>query len=265
MPLSNLAQLTERRFSSHDHHEKRHDQHTTALQQRRALALLATTQFLLILDAAIVGIALPSIQVQLGFSSGGLSWITNGYALAFGGFLLLGGRMGDLFERRRVFASGVLLFTCVSTVAALAPTPGVLVGARLAQGVSAAIASPVALSLLLHLFPDSTPDESASRARALGVWSAVGGVGGAAGYILGGALTDYLGWRSVFLVNVPVGLVIALLTPRLIPRPPKATSSRGFDLAGALAITSGLVALVYAIISAATEAGLRRTPTCQGS
>jgi EmrB/QacA subfamily drug resistance transporter len=233
---------------------------SAATRQRRALGLLVTIQFLLILDAAIVGIALPSIQAQLGFSPAGLSWVTNGYTLAFGGFLLLGGRVGDLLEQRRVFVAGVLLFTCASAVAAVAPDPAMLVTARLVQGFSAAIASPIALSLLLHLFPDATAEGGAARARALGIWSAVGGAGGAAGFILGGVLTDYLGWRSVFLINVPVGLVVAILSPRLLPRPRRAATRGAFDLAGASAITGGLVALVYALISAG-ERGLLATMT----
>ncbi|MBV1855598.1 MFS transporter [Catellatospora tritici] len=214
-----------------------------------ALALLAITQFILILDAAIVGVALPSIATDLSFTQSELSWVTNGYTLLFGGFLLLGGRLADLLGRRRLFVAGILLFTIASGAAAFAPSPAWLVVFRGLQGLTAAVVSPAALSLLLVVFPDGTDEEKAARNKALGVWGAVAGAGGAVGYILGGVLTDLLGWESVFYVNVPVGLVAAILAFRLLPVA-RAERRGSFDLFGAFAVTAGLILLVYVLVNA---------------
>jgi EmrB/QacA subfamily drug resistance transporter len=214
--------------------------------QRRglALALLASTQFVLILDAAIVGVALPSIGRELDFANEDLSWVANAYTLMFGGFLLLGGRIADLLGRRRLFIAGLILFSAASLGGALAQSSLWLVLARGVQGLGAAIVSPAALSLVMTLFP-----EGAERNKALGVWGAVAGSGGAAGVILGGVLTEWLGWEAVLYVNVPIGIVAALLATRLLPEGREA-GTRSFDVAGAVSVTAGLVLLVYALVDA---------------
>ena len=219
----------------------------TASTERRglALALLASTQFVLILDAAIVGVALPSIGRDLGFAREDLSWVPNAYTLMFGGFLLLGGRMADLLGRRRLFIAGVVLFSTASLAGALAQSPLWLVLARGVQGLGAAIVSPAALSLVMTLFR-----EGSERNKALGVWGAVAGSGGAAGVILGGVLTEWLGWEAVLYVNVPIGIVAALLATRLLPEGREAAGTRTFDVAGAVSVTAGLVVLVYALVDA---------------
>jgi EmrB/QacA subfamily drug resistance transporter len=208
-----------------------------------ALALLATTQFVLILDAAIVGVALPSIGRDLDFAREDLSWVANAYTLMFGGFLLLGGRIADLLGRRRMFVAGLMLFTAASLLGALAPSALWLVVARAAQGLGAALVSPAALSLVMTLF-----SEGAERNKALGVWAAVAGSGGAAGVILGGVLTEWLGWEAVLYVNVPIGLVAAFLATRLLPEGREAAGTRSFDVAGAVSVTAGLALLVYALV-----------------
>jgi EmrB/QacA subfamily drug resistance transporter len=210
-----------------------------------ALALLASTQFVLILDAAIVGVALPSIGRDLDFAREDLSWVANGYTLMFGGFLLLGGRIADLLGRRRMFVAGLILFSTASLVGALAPSALWLVVARGVQGLGAALVSPAALSLVMTLFR-----EGSERNKALGVWGAVAGSGGAAGVILGGVLTEWLGWQSVLYVNVPLGIAAALLATRLLPEGREAATSRSFDVAGALSVTAGLGLLVYALVDA---------------
>jgi EmrB/QacA subfamily drug resistance transporter len=225
-----------------------------------ALALLASTQFVLILDAAIVGVALPSIGRELDFAREDLSWVANAYTLMFGGFLLLGGRIADLVGRRRMFMAGLVLFTLASLLGALAQSALWLVLARAAQGLGAALISPAALSLVMTLFT-----EGSERNKALGVWGAVAGSGGAAGVILGGVLTEWLGWEAVLYVNVPIGLVAAFLAPRLLPAgregagvaragairdDREAAGTRSFDLAGAVTVTAGLAMLVYALVDA---------------
>ena len=215
--------------------------------QRRglALALLASTQFVLILDAAIVGVALPSIGRELDFAREDLSWVANAYTLMFGGFLLLGGRIADLLGRRRLFIAGLILFSVASLGGALAQSSLWLVLARGVQGLGAAIISPAALSLVMTLFA-----EGSERNKALGVWGAVAGSGGAAGVILGGVLTEWLGWEAVLYVNVPIGILAALLATRLLPEGRDATGTRSFDVAGAVTVTAGLVLLVYALVDA---------------
>lgn len=210
-----------------------------------AFALLAMTQFVLILDAAIVNVALPSIGTDLDFAPADLTWVTNAYVLLFGGFLLLGGRVADLIGRRRLFIAGILLFSVASLGGALAQSPLWLVIARATQGLGAALVSPAALSLVMSLFP-----EGAARNKALGIWAAAAGTGAAAGSILGGVLTDTLGWESVLYVNVPVGLAAVLLAPRLLPEGRNTSGTRAFDLAGAVSVTAGLGLLVYALVDA---------------
>ena len=177
-----------------------------------ALALLAAAQFVVVLDASIVNVALPSIGRDLDFSQDNLSWVVNAYTLTFGGFLLLGGRMADLLGRRRMFIAGLILFAAASLAGGLAQSPGWLIAARAVQGLGAALLSPAALSLVTVIFT-----EGAERNKALGVWGAVAGSGGAAGVLLGGMLTQYAGWEWVLFVNVPIGLAAAFFAPRLLP------------------------------------------------
>jgi EmrB/QacA subfamily drug resistance transporter len=216
----------------------------TALQQRRwlALILLSAAQFVVVLDASIVNVALPSIGRALRFSASDLQWVVNAYTLTFGGFLLLGGRAADLFGRRSVFIGGLVLFALASLAGGLAQSEGWLIAARAVQGLGAAIISPAALSIVTTTFA-----EGAERNKALGVWGAVAGAGGAAGVLLGGILTDTLGWEWVLFVNVPIGLAAAAITPLLIAES-RAPERHGFDVAGAVAITAGLALLIYTVV-----------------
>ncbi|MDG4821841.1 MFS transporter [Asanoa sp. WMMD1127] len=201
------------------------------------------TQFVLVLDASIVNVALPSIGRELNFSQDSLSWVTNAYTLTFGGFLLLGGRISDLLGRRRMFMAGLGLFVVASLAGALAQGPAMLVIARAVQGLGAALVAPAALSLLMTIFP-----AGAERNRALGVWGAVAGAGGAAGSILGGVLTEWIGWEAVLWVNVPIGVAALLLAPRLLPAAREAIGASGFDVMGAVTVTGGLALGVYALV-----------------
>src|SRR6188768_4022844 len=210
-----------------------------------ALALLATTQFVVVLDASIVNVALPSIGKALDFSQENLSWVVNAYVLTFGGFLLLGGRLADLLGRRRIFMFGLVLFALASLAGGLATNSGQLIVARAVQGLGAAILSPAALSIVATTFKDG-----AERNKALGIWGAVAGSGGAAGVLLGGILTEYLGWEWVLWVNVPIGIAAAALAPRLIAESRAEQEVRTFDVAGAATITLGLSALVFALLDA---------------
>ena len=218
-----------------------------ALDPRRwwALALLCGAFFMVILDAAIVTVALPSIQADLGFTAEGLQWVVSAYALTFAGLLLLGGRAADLLGRRRVFMVGVALFTLASLVCGLANTEGVLIASRAVQGLGAAIVSPAALSIVTTLFA-----EGAERNKALGIWGAVGGSGAAVGVLMGGILTKYLGWEWIFFVNVPVGIAVLALTLSLVNESRIEVARRRYDLGGALSVTSGLALLVYTISKA---------------
>ncbi|HEU4540615.1 MAG TPA: MFS transporter [Jiangellaceae bacterium] len=209
-----------------------------------ALALLCVVQFMVVLDIAIVNVALPSIQRDLGFSQADLQWVISAYALVFGGFLLLGGRAADLFGRRRTFLVGLALFSIGSLLCGLAWDDWVLVGSRGVQGLGAAMVSPAALSILITTFT-----EGGERNTALGVWGAIGGLGAVGGVLLGGMLTDALSWEWVFFVNVPVGVIALALAPALLTES-RDRRTRGFDLPGALLVTSGLVVLVYAITNA---------------
>ena len=220
-----------------------------------ALVLLCSAQFVVVLDASIVNVALPTIGDALDFSQENLPWVVNAYILTFGGFLLLGGRTADLLGRRRVFMAGLALVAIASLAAGFAATEGQLIAARAAQGLGAAIISPAALSIVTTTFKDG-----AERNKALGVWGAVAGSGGAAGVLLGGVLTDGLGWEWVLWVNVPVALIALFLSPRLIAESRAEHESRAFDVAGAVTVTAALSILVYAVVDA-TDAGWGSTKT----
>jgi EmrB/QacA subfamily drug resistance transporter len=221
------------------------------LERRRwlGLGLLASAQFVVVLDASIVNVALPSIGTALDFSQSNLAWVVNSYVLTFGGFLLLGGRIADLLGRRRVFMAGLVLFALASLAGGFSQTEGQLIAARAVQGLGAAILSPAALSIVTTTFKDG-----AERNKALGVWGAVAGSGGAAGVLLGGVLTETLGWEWVLWVNVPIGIGAAALAPWLIAESRSSSESRTFDVAGAVSITAALTLLVYALVDA-TDAG----------
>jgi EmrB/QacA subfamily drug resistance transporter len=213
------------------------------------LALCCLAQFMVILDVAIVNVALPSIRSDLGFSATGLQWVVNAYTLTFAGFLMLGGRAADLIGRREVFAFGLLLFSFASLVGGLAQSDGMLVVARGVQGLGGAVVAPATLSVLTTTFT-----EGPERNRALGLWGAMGGVGGATGALLGGLLTEELSWRWILLINVPVGIGAALAALQLVQRGRRdLTARRSFDLAGALTITAGLVILTYGIVETDTH------------
>lgn len=213
-----------------------------------ALVLLAGAQFLVVLDATIVNIALPAIAKALHFSSAAnLQWIITAYTLTFGGLLLLGGRLADLFGRRMVFSIGVLIFSLASLASGLSQNSGEIIAFRAVQGIGAALLSPAALSLVLNIF-----QEGKERNRALGVWSGVAAGGGAAGLLLGGILTQYVNWRWVFLVNVPIGLIVISLTRSYVPKVIETFKNRSLDIPGAVLVTAGLMTLVYAFIKATT-------------
>jgi MFS family permease len=203
-----------------------------------ALAVLAAAQFMVFLDESIVNVALPAIKDDLGYSQAGLAWVVNAYILAFGGLVLLGGRLADLLGRRRVFLAGIALFGASSLIDGLAPSTGVLDAARAAQGVGAAMATPAALALVTQLFPDRE-----ERTKALGIWGALSGLGFAIGILLGGLLTEAASWRLVFLINIPVAAATIAVVPRLVPDS-GVTRGGAFDARGALAVTAGLFTLV---------------------
>jgi EmrB/QacA subfamily drug resistance transporter len=207
------------------------------------LILVCLAQFMVILDVAIVNVALPSIRDSLGFSTTGLQWVVNIYTLTFAGFLLLGGRASDLLGRRRVFLAGIAVFSLTSLVCAAAGAPGVLLGARALQGIGGAVVSSASLAILTSSFEEGPP-----RNRALGIWGALGGLGGTSGVLLGGVLTQGLGWPSIFIINAPIGVAIILLGPRFIPEGRSALEHRHFDLSGAVLATAGMLALVYGIV-----------------
>src|SRR3954466_6354069 len=209
------------------------------------LVLVCFAQFMVILDATIVNVALPSIQHDLGFSQGSLQWVINSYTLVFGGFLLLGGRAGDLLGRKRLFLAGVALFTFASLLDGLSQSGGMLIAARALQGLGAALVSPAALSIITTTFA-AGPE----RAKALGVWGGIAAGGGAVGLLLGGALTQALSWEWIFFVNVPVGIAALALSARYVPESRAETRPAGFDIPGAVSVTAGLSLLVYAIVKA---------------
>jgi EmrB/QacA subfamily drug resistance transporter len=209
------------------------------------LVLVCIAQFMVILDATIVNVALPSIQHGLHFSATSLQWIVNAYALVFGGFLLLGGRASDLFGRQRLFIAGIVVFTAASLINGLATSSGVLIGGRALQGLGAALVSPAALSIVTTTFA-----EGKERTRALGIWSAIAAGGGAVGLIVGGLLTETLSWRWIFFVNLPIGIAAALLSLRFIPNTRSEEKPETADVAGAVTVTGGLLVLVYAVVKA---------------
>jgi len=209
-----------------------------------ALYVLCLGSLMIVLDVTIVNVALPSIREDLGFSETSLAWVVNAYLLTYGGFLLLGGRLGDLFGHRRLFLSGITLFTLASLVCGLSNTQGLLVAARAVQGLGGAVASAVALSLMMTLFT-----EPADRAKAMGIFGFVASGGGSIGVLLGGILTDSLDWHWIFLVNLPIGVLVVILSLKLLPaaRPHAATGR--LDVAGAVTVTASLMLAVYAIVN----------------
>ena len=209
------------------------------------LVLICFAQFMVVLDATVVNVALPSIQNDLGLSEANLQWIVNAYTLVFGGFLLLGGRAGDLLGRKRLFLGGLVVFTLASLLDGLAVSSGMLIGSRALQGLGAAFISPAALAIISTTFK-----EGADRAKALGVWAAIAIGGSAVGLVLGGALTQTLSWPWIFFINVPVGVAVFLFSLRLVPESKDEAAHRSFDIAGAVSVTGGLMALVYAIVTA---------------
>ena len=224
----------------------------------RALIILCAAQFMVVLDASIVNVALPSIKGALHFSQADLPLIVNAYPLTFGGFLLLGGRAADLLGRRRVFMAGLALFSVASLAGGLAQSEGWLIVARGVQGLGAAILSPAALSIVTTTFT-----EGAERNKALGIWGALAGGGGAAGVLLGGVLTSGIGWEWVFFVNVPIGIGAIVLVPRWIRESRAPDRHAGYDIAGAISITAGLMILVYALVKA-TDHGWGSAQTLGG-
>lgn len=220
-----------------------------------ALILLCAAQFVVVLDASIVNVALPTIGSALDFTESSLPWVVNAYVLTFGGFLLLGGRLADLLGRRRIFMIGLVLFALASLVGGLATSSGQLIAARAVQGLGAALLSPAALSIVATTFKDG-----AERNKALGVWGAVAGSGGAAGVLLGGVLTEYVGWEWVLWVNVPIGIAAAAIAPTLLAETRDEGGVRHFDVAGAVTITAGLSSLVFALVDA-NEVGWGSTQT----
>src|SRR5499425_2472597 len=211
----------------------------------RAFAVLAVSFFMTVADLAIVNVALPTIGRKLHMAESSLQWVVTGYALTFGGFLLLGGRAADLLGRRRVLLAGLFVFTAASLGCGLATSDSVLIPMRCLQGLGAAIVLPSALSIVMNMFP-----EGAERNKALGVWGAIGASGAAVGVIAGGLLTRYVGWQYIFFLNVPVGAAALLLAPRLVPESRLAGVRRRFDPLGAVTVTGGLSLLVYAVSTA---------------
>jgi EmrB/QacA subfamily drug resistance transporter len=215
------------------------------------LVLICFAQFMVVLDATVVNVALPSIQSDLGLSEANLQWVVNAYTLVFGGFLLLGGRAGDILGRKRLFLFGLVVFTVASLLNGLANSEGMLIGGRALQGLGAAFISPAALAIISTTF-----SEGAERAKALGVWAAIAIGGSAFGLIVGGTLTELLSWPWIFFINVPIGVAVFVLSLQLIPESKDETAHRGFDVAGAVTATGGLMTLVYAIVQAHTDGWL---------
>src|SRR5437588_2396146 len=221
-----------------------------ATTQRRwsALALIVTAQFMVILDVAIVNVALPSIKADLGFSETSLQWVVSAYAIIFGGALLLGGRLADILGRRRLFVTGLALFATSSLLCGLAWSEASLIGFRAVQGLGGALLAPAALSLLMTTFA-----EGRERNLALGIYGAASGSGAAAGVLLGGLLTSYLSWSWIFFINVPVGVAAIALAPVLLRESRADLTHRHFDVPGATSITAGLMLLVYATTRATSD------------
>src|SRR5919108_60833 len=211
----------------------------------KALFVLALVQFMIIIDITVVNVALPSIQKALGFSGSGLAWIVDGYALMAGGLLLLGGRTGDIFGRKRLFLIGTVLFAVASFTSGAAQNHTMLIISRFAQGAGEALASPAALALVVLLFTD--PKE---RTKALGIWSGLAGLGGTAGVLISGLIVNFISWRWIFFVNIPIALVAIVLIPGLVSESRAERTSRRVDLPGALLVTGGVLALIDGFLSA---------------
>jgi EmrB/QacA subfamily drug resistance transporter len=214
----------------------------TAAAPNRQLALILTAAFMVVLDFSIVNVALPSIERELSLAQSQVQWVVTGYAIAFAGLLILGGRAADLLGRRRMFIAGLLVFTVASLAGGLAQDPVLLIAARVIQGAGAAIVAPAALSLITTGFP-----EGPQRTRAIGLYGAVSSVGFVAGQVLGGVLVQFTSWRAVFLVNVPVGLIAAALAIRMLPRTAAARTETKLDIRGALLITAAVALAVFAV------------------
>src|SRR3954463_2436338 len=208
-----------------------------------ALILLGATQFMVVLDVAIINVALPTIQKALNFKFENLQWVTTAYAITFGGLLLLGGRTADLVGRKRMFLIGLVVFSGASLACGLAQSSGFLIGARAVQGIGAAIIAPAALSILVTTFA-----EGPERNRALGVWGGIAGFGGVAGVLLGGIIVGYLSWRWIFFINVPVGIAVLFASVRVLRESRIERDVRRFDASGAISVTLGLMVLVYALV-----------------
>src|SRR6266581_1761312 len=221
-------------------------QPTSRVNEGAVLAVVVIAQFMVILDATIVNVALPTIKVDVGFSEQSLSWVLNAYTLIFGGFLLLGGRLADRLGRRRLFVAGIAVFSGASLICGISQSEGMLLVARGFQGLGGAMVSPAALSIILTTFAEGT-----DRNRALAVWGAIAGAGGAVGLLLGGVIVEVLTWRWVFFINVPIGAVVLALAPRIVPESRSESAAEGgYDVEGAVAITLGTIALVFTLIKA---------------
>jgi len=219
---------------------------TASVNANAVLAIVAVAQFMVIVDASIVNVALPTIKRDVGFSEQSLSWILNAYTLTFGGFLLLGGRLADRLGRRRLFMAGIAVFAGASLVCGVSQSEGMLLVARGFQGLGGAMVSPAALSIILTTFA-----EGPERNRALAVWGAIAGAGGAVGLLLGGVLVQVLSWRWVFFVNVPIGVAVLALAPRIVPKSRSESAAKGeYHVEGAIAITLGTLSLVFTLIKA---------------
>ena len=211
------------------------------------VVILCVAQSMVVLDATIVNVALPSIQRGLVFGASDLQWVITMYTLIFGGFMLLGGRAGDVIGRKRVFVAGIVLFSAASLLNGLAQSPAILIAGRGVQGLGAALLAPAVLSIITTTFSDSN-----ERAKALAIWSAISAGGGAIGLLLGGVLTDFASWRWIFFVNVPVGIVLVFASSKFVPESRSRSTGRTFDLPGAAAVTSGLLVLVFAIVKSSS-------------
>src|SRR6058998_2199214 len=218
---------------------------TAAADPRRwkALGILGLIQFMLILDVTVVNVALPRIQDDLGFSRSGLAWVVNGYVLMAGGLLLLGGRLADILGRRRVFLFGVAVFAVASATCGAAVDPGMLVVSRFLQGAGEAFAAPASLGLIALLFPDPL-----ERVKALGLWGGIAGLGGTSGTVISGALVNYVSWRWIFFVNLPVALIALVAVPRLVSESRMVRDARRPDVLGAITATAGMVAVVDGLL-----------------
>ena len=231
------------------------DTHTDR-QRWTALVVLCVGMLMIVLDTTVVNVALPSIQNDLGFSNSGLAWVVNAYLIAFGGLLLLAGRLGDLVSRRGVFLAGLAVFTVCSIICGASTSQGMLVAARFAQGVGGAMTSAVILGMIVTMFP-----KPAEQAKAIGVFAFVASAGGSIGLLAGGVLTDLINWHWIFFINVPIGVVTAALAVRLLPHDRGAGLSAGADVAGAVLITSALMLLVYTMVKPAADKGWGATET----